>query len=175
MPAHGQHRLKPFLALSSVLPEPLDEGVLDAVLDALPATSQGGDLGLLVELGLVGIERRVDDGLLDVEQVAEGDVGGDHGDCLGLGVDVGGLKHLRLIYAAAQHALEPFRSGLTAGDETLSTQDAGGRVDVAADGVDGDNMRRLLVPWAVLPPVAGGDLFPGVIEGFCVGKDLHFD
>lgn len=118
-PAHGQHGLESFLALSRVLTEPLDESVLDAVLDALPATSQGSDLGLLVKLGLVLAERGVDDGLLDVEQVTEGDVGRDHGDGLGLGVDVGGLKHLRLVHATAHHALEPFRSSLTAGDQTL--------------------------------------------------------
>jgi len=86
--AHSENALEPLLALSSVLPEALDERILNAVLDLLPPTAQRGDLGRLLELCLVIVEGAVDDGFLHVEEVAPGDVGRDHGDRLLAGVDV---------------------------------------------------------------------------------------
>ena len=46
---------------------------------------------------------------------------------------------------------------------------------MAADRVDGGDMRGLVVPGAVLSPVGGRDLLPRVVEGFGVGKHLHLE
>ncbi|KZL80310.1 hypothetical protein CI238_11057, partial [Colletotrichum incanum] len=176
--AHSQHRLESFLALLCVVAEAGHALVFDAVLDALPAAAKGGNLGVLDELGLGGADGLVNNGLLNGDEVGEGEVLGDHGDGLRGRVDVGGFEDVRDVRVgtgagAANKRGEPLGSGLLASDEALSAEDPRSRVDAAADGVDGDYVRRLVVPWAVLAPVGGRDLLPGVVEGHSVGEDLH--
>lgn len=36
-------------------------------------------------------------------------------------------------------------------------------------------MRRLVVPWAVFPPICRRDFLPRVVERLLIRKDLHFD
>lgn len=130
--------------------------VLDAVLDALPAAAEGGDLRVLDELRLRRADGLVDDGLLDGDEVGEGQVLGDHCDGLVGRVDVGGLKDVgdvRVAAAAADEGGEPLGGGLLAGDEALGAEDPRGWVDAAADCVDGDYVRRLVVPRTVFAPV----------------------
>lgn len=57
--------------------------------------------------------------------------------------------------------------------QVKGTHDASIGVDGARDGVDGDYMRRLLIPWAVLPPVGGRNFLPRVVEIGALLKDLH--
>lgn len=66
---------------------------------------------------------------------------------------------------AAEEGQHPGGRGLVAGYEALGAQDAGLGVDVAGEGVDGDDVRGLVVPGTVLAPVGGGDFFPRVVEG----------
>lgn len=44
---------------------------------------------------------------------------------------------------------------------------------MARDRVDRDDMRGLVVPRAVFPPVCRRDLLPGIVESAVVGEDLH--
>lgn len=171
--AHLQDPLKALAALGGILLEAGDQGVLDGVLDALPAAAEGGNVGRLDKLGLVVAEGLVDDLLLDVDEVAPGQVLADHGDGLGGGVDVARLVDEALVHLAADDALHPLGGRLAAGDEALGAEDARVGVDGARDGVDGDDVLRLVVPGAVLLPVGGRDLVPRVVEGDAVGKDLH--
>lgn len=173
--AHLEDALKALAALDGVLLESVDQGVLDAVLDALPAAAEGGDAGALDKLGLVGAEGLVDNLFLDVDEVAPGQVLADHGDGAVGGVDVAGLVDEALVHLAADDGLDPVGGGLAAGNEALGAEDAGGRVDGSREGVDGDDVLRLVVPGAILLPVGRGDLVPRVVEGDGVGKDLHFD
>jgi hypothetical protein len=55
------------------------------------------------------------------------------------------------------------------------TYDAGGRVHCAAERVDGDYVRCLLVPRPVFAPVARGDFFPRVVEVDGLLEVLHGD
>ncbi|KAI6763757.1 hypothetical protein HG530_007546 [Fusarium avenaceum] len=173
--AHQQNALEAFTALNSVFAEAGDHCVLDAVLDSLPATAQSSDVGVLDELGLVVTHGLVDTLLLNVDEVAPCQVLADHCDGLVHRVDVAGLVHEALVSCASDDSLDPVRDGLLAGDETLSAQDAGRGVDFAGEGVDGNDMLRLVVPWAVLCPVGSGHLVPGVVVGHAVAEDLHRD
>lgn len=154
-PAHGKHSLEPFLAPGSVVAKPLDERVLHAVLNLLPPAAQSGDLGRLLEGCLMVIEWSVDNRLLNVEKVVPCDVLRDHGDGPLLWVDIGRLKNLLILHAGAQDLLQDLRHALLAGDEAFCAQDASLGVDGPADGVDGENVGGLVVPWAVFPPVGG--------------------
>lgn len=66
---------------------------------------------------------------------------------------------------AREDSLHPFRSGLFAGDEALSAEDAGDRVDVTCKSVGGDDVGGLVIPRTVLAPVGRGYLLPRVVEG----------
>lgn len=54
-----------------------------------------------------------------------------------------------------------------------SPYDASLWLDPAGEDVDGHDVRRLVVPRAVLPPVRGGNLLPRVVEGALGREDLH--
>ena len=41
---------------------------------------------------------------------------------------------------------------------------AGARINRSAQGVDGNDMRRLLIPWPVLLPITCRDFLPRVVE-----------
>lgn len=58
-------------------------------------------------------------------------------------------------------------------DDLGATYDSGRRVDVSGEGIDGNDMRRLVVPWRILDPVGGGDLLPGVVEGLGIAEEPH--
>lgn len=151
--AHLENPLEALAALNGVLLEARAQRVLDAVLDALPAAAQGGDAGALDELRLVLAQGLVDDLLLHADQVAPRQVLADHCDRLALRVDVAGLVDEALLHVAAQQRLDPVGGGLLACDEALGAQDAGLGVDSSRERVDGDDVLRLVVPWAVLAPV----------------------
>lgn len=138
--AHLENALEALAALDGVLLESMHQSILDAVLDSLPATAESGDVGSLDELGLVGTKRLVDDLLLDIDEVAPGQVLADHGDGLGGGINVARLVHKVEVQVAAHHGLHPVRGGLLAGDEALSPEDASLLVDAAGEGVDGDDV-----------------------------------
>ncbi|KAI6748728.1 hypothetical protein HG531_007675 [Fusarium graminearum] len=173
--AHHQDALKALTALDGVLTEVRNHCVLDAVLDSLPATAQGSDVGILDELGLVVAERLVNNLLLDVDEVAPCQVLADHGNGLVDGVNVAGFVHEALVSGAADDGLDPVGDALLACDETLGSEDTCRGVDFAGECVDSDDMLRLVVPGAVLCPVGRGHLVPGVVEGDAVAKDLHCD
>ena len=97
-------------------------------------------------------ERAVDDLLLHSDEVAPCKVVGDHRQCASLRVYVAGLVDVALV-GVAEESLDPFGSGLLAGDEALGAEDASVGIDGSSDGVDSDDMLRLVVPWAVLLPV----------------------
>lgn len=171
--AHLKNTLKALTALESVLLELVHETVLDAVLNSLPATTESGNVCRLLELGLVVTEGSVNDLLLDVDEVVVRQVLADHGDGLVFRVDIAGLIDVLVLKVRAHNGLDPVRARLLAGDEALSAQDTSLGVDLAGDGVDGDDVLRLVVPRAVLSPVGGRDLVPRVVEGDGVGEDLH--
>jgi len=173
--AHHQDALKALTALDSVLAEAGNHCVLDAVLDSLPATAQGSDVGVLDELSLMVAERLVDYLLLNIDEVAPCQVLADHGDGLVDGVDVAGFVHEALISSATDDCLDPVGDGLLACDQTFGSEDTCRGVDFAGECVDSDDMLRLVVPGAVLCPVGRGHLVPGVVEGDAVAKDLHCD
>jgi len=52
-----------------------------------------------------------------------------------------------------------------ASDESFSAEDASCRVDVSGESIDGDDVWRFVVPWAVLSPVGSADFIPRVVEG----------
>jgi hypothetical protein len=173
-PAHLKNALETLTTLDGVLVEARDEAVLDLVLDALPATGKSGDLGALVELSLVGAERAVCDLLLHADEVAPCQVLAHHGEGSCGGIDVAGLVDVALI-GVAHEGLEPLGRGLLACDEALGAEDAGGRIDIARNSVDCDNVLGLVIPRSVLLPVGRGDLVPRVVECDGVGEDLHVD
>ncbi len=45
-----------------------------------------------------------------------------------------------------------------------STHDAGGWVDMSRERVDGEDVRRLFIPWTVFYPIRRGHFVPGVVE-----------
>lgn len=53
------------------------------------------------------------------------------------------------------------------------TYNAGLGVDASRKGVNGDDMRGLVVPWTVFAPVGSRHLLPRVVEGYLIRKDLH--
>lgn len=171
--AHLQYTLKALSALDGVLLEAGDHDILNAILDFLPAAAKSSYPGALQELRLVIGKRSVDDLLLHADEVAPCQVLADHGHGLVLGVDIAGLEHEALIRGGAEDPLDPLGRGLFAGDEAFGPQNASGGVDLPRQRVDGNNMFRFVVPWPVLLPVGGGNLFPGVVEGDSVGEDLH--
>jgi hypothetical protein len=122
--AHLEHRLKALAALDGVLLEALDGKFLDAVLDLLPAATEGSDLSGLLEdcaRGGAGGRGTVNDGFADGEEIVEGHVHAAHGNLLCGRVDVGCLVDLRDIFAAKE-GTEPFWCGLFAGDETFGAE-----------------------------------------------------
>lgn len=173
-PAHLKNTLEALAALDGVLMEARHEAVLDLVLNALPAAAKGSDLGALVESCLVCSKGRVGALLLNADEVAESEVLAHHGESSCGGIDVAGLVDVALV-GVAQESLEPLGCGLLACDEALGLENAGRRVDVAGEGVDGDDVLRFVVPWAILLPVGRGNLVPRVVEGDGVGEDLHCD
>ena len=62
-----------------------------------------------------------------------------HGDFLCGGIDVGDFVDEGGVLAAEEGA-DPFWCGLFAGYEAFGAEDAGGRVEVAGEGVDADDM-----------------------------------
>ena len=117
-----QHALEAFSSLRCVFAEPVDCDLFDAVLDLLPATAHGDDLGGLVEHGLVGtVDRGVSDGLLHRQKLAPGQVLGAHGDRLLARVDVGDFVDSAGI-VGAEERLEPCWQGLLASNEALSAK-----------------------------------------------------
>lgn len=100
-------------------------------------------------VGLVG------DLLLDIDEVAPGQVLADHGEGLVGRVDVGGFKDVADVHGVAHEGLDPFGRGLLAGDETLGAEDARLSVDAAGERVHGNDMLGFVVPWAVFAPVGG--------------------
>lgn len=153
--AHLEHSLKALTTLDGILLETLNGEVLNAVLDLLPTTAEGSDLSRLLEdcaRGRTSGRRTVNDGFADGEEIVESHVCAAHRDLLGDRVDVRGFVDLRDILAAEERA-EPLWCRLLAGDETFGTENAGGRVNVTRNSVDGDNVGALIVPRAVLAPV----------------------
>lgn len=120
-------------------------------------------------------EGLVYDLLLNVDEVAPCQVLANHGDGLVDGVDVASLIHEALVASTTDDGLDPIGHGLLAGDQTLGAKDTGRGVDFAGEGVDGNDMLRLVVPRAVLCPVCCGHLVPGVVICDLVAEDLHFD
>lgn len=55
------------------------------------------------------------------------------------------------------------------------TYNARGWIDRPTQRVDGDNVRCLLVPGPIFPPVACRDFFPGVVKVDCLLEVFHFD
>lgn len=151
--AHLEDALKALATLDGVLLEAVNEGVLDAVLDALPAAAEGGDAGALLKPGLVVAQGPVDDLLLDVDEVAPGEVLADHGEGLVGRVDVARLEDVADVHVAADDGLDPVGRRLLAGDEALGAEDARRGVDGAMERVDGNDVLRLVVPGAVLAPI----------------------
>lgn len=87
-------------------------------------------------------------------EVIERHVHGAHCQCLGLRINVGYLVNQALIDSAlAEDRRQPSWSRLLARDQSLGAQYAGCWVYVAGQSVDGQDVRRLDVPWAVLYPV----------------------
>lgn len=173
--AHLENTLEALLSLDGVLAEAVYQGIFDAVLDALPAATKGGDAGALDKLGLMVGEGAVDHLLLYANQVVPGQVLAHHGESLVCRVDVGGLVYEVVIHGAANEGLHPFGSRLLAGNQSLGSQDAGSRVDRAREGVDGHDMLGFVVPGTVLLPVGCGYLVPRVVVGDGVAEDLHFE
>lgn len=171
--AHLQDTLETLTALESILLESRHQGIFDAVLDSLPAAAQGGDAGGLDKLCLVLAQGLVDDLLLDVDEIAPRQILADHRESLVAGVDIGCLEDVAYVHRGAHYCLDPFRRGLLAGDEALGAEDACLGVDGAGEGVDCDNVLRLVVPRAIFAPVGRGHLVPGVVVCDGVGKDLH--
>ena len=90
LPGDSEDSLEALAALSGVLAEALDSDFLDAVLDLLPATAHGNDLGRLVEVGLArAAGGSVSDSLLHREKLTPGHVLRAHCDGLFARVDVG--------------------------------------------------------------------------------------
>lgn len=103
--AHLQNSLEALSSTDGILPEAFDGEVLDAVLDLLPATAEGNDLGILVEDGAgVGCRGRgsVNDGLANGKQIGPGHVDAAHGDLFLLGVNIGRLVDMRGFLAAEE-------------------------------------------------------------------------
>lgn len=200
-PAHLQDHLETLATPSGVLLEALHGKLLDTVLDLLPTTAERNDLSILLK-GCFGVGcgcgGLVDDGLAHRQQIGPSHVDAGHGDLLALGINVRRLVDMRHLLAAEERG-QPLGGGLFASDKALGaklelrlsariptkketpsagveeTHNAGGRVDVARNGVDSDDMRRLLVPGTVFPPVVDGHLVPGVVEIVARREDLHGD
>lgn len=62
---------------------------------------------------------------------------------------------------------------MPASDEAFGTQDAGGTVERAREGVDGDDMRGFVVPRAVFDPVACAHFVPRVGELVGGAEESH--
>ena len=90
-PTHGQNGLESFFSFDGVLAKSFDKGVLDAVLDAVPAAAEGRDFGFLLELGLVVVKGAIDNDLLNVDEVGPGEIGRDHSDGPLVWIDVRGF------------------------------------------------------------------------------------
>jgi len=166
-PTHLQDGLESFPSSYSVFPKAVHARLLDLCADFLQAATEGKDLGVLVEIcPPLRVDRRwlVNDGFSAQDQIRPGHVCRAHGDFLGIWVDIGDLVDMRFILATQQR-LDPSWCSLLAGDEALCTQDAGVRIYLAREGVDGDDMRGFIVPRALLAPVGRADFFPGVVEG----------
>lgn len=119
--AHLENALKALASLDGILLETVDEGILDAVLDALPATAEGSDAGALNKLGLVVAKGLVDNLFLDVDEVAPSQVLANHGDSAFGRVDVAGFVDEALVHLAANDGLHPVGGRLPAGDEALGS------------------------------------------------------
>lgn len=170
--AHGENGLEALAALDGVLLELRDAGLLDCVLDLLPASANSRDLRFLVELCLLIRYRSIDNSLLDADDVGECEVCRAHGDLLCLWVDVGSLEDVRGL-VTSEHGQEPFWCLLVAGDESFGAENSSRWIHRARQSVNRDDVGGLVVPWAVLSPVCCGDLLPGVVEVAGVGEDLH--
>jgi len=162
-----KHHLKALLALGGILLEALDGELLNTVLDLLPATAQGGNLGALSEggSGVGGKGRGAGGGgsvcarLAHIDEVGHGHVHGAQGQCLGGRVDVGRLVDHGCVLAAEDRR-HPLGRCLAAGDEALGAKNARAGVNAPAQRVDGDDVGRLLVPGPVLLPVVCRHLLP---------------
>ena len=119
--AHGKNGLEALAALDGVLLELRDAGLLDGVLDLLPASANSRDLRFLVELCLLIRYRSIDNSLLYADDVGECEVGRAHGDLLCLWVDVGSLEDVRGL-VTSEHGQEPFWCLLVAGDESFGAE-----------------------------------------------------
>lgn len=62
---------------------------------------------------------------------------------------------------------------MAAGDEAFGAEDVGGRIESAGESVDGDDVRGLVVPGTVFPPVGGGDFIPGILEFVLRVEEAH--
>lgn len=104
-----QYHLEALASAHGVLLEALDGELLNAVLDLLPAATQGRDLGALGE-GRLRVGRRcrrvVDASLADVDQVGPGQVHRAQRDGAVLGVDVRRLVDVRCVLAA-EYRVDP--------------------------------------------------------------------
>lgn len=70
--AHLEHGLESLTASLRILAESLDASFFDLVLDLLPSTAEGSDLGLLLEVGFRGWHgwrRPIDDGFANIQDV----------------------------------------------------------------------------------------------------------
>ena len=119
-----ENHLETLLAGLRILLETIDGELLDAVLDLLPSSAEGCDLGALCEVGLVGRRggvRCVDAGLADLEQIGPCDVHRGHGELLGNGINVGCLVDHGCVDTAEDSGY-PFRRGLLTCDEAFCAQ-----------------------------------------------------
>lgn len=119
-----EDHLEAFLAGLRVLLEAVDGELLDAVLDLLPSSAEGCDLGALCEVGLIGWCGGVwcvDTGLADLEQVCPCNVHRCHGELLGDGINVGCLvDHGRV--DTTEDGGYPLRCGLLTCNEAFCAQ-----------------------------------------------------
>nr|POE52033.1 efflux pump fus6 [Quercus suber] len=171
--ADRQDLLEALSALDGVLLEALDGEFLDGVFDALPAAAQCDDPSALLEAGVAGAlaARAVDHLLLHRDELGKGHVLAAHGDLARRRVHVRDLVHHRRV--VAEERLHPRWHRLPARDQPLRAQDVRLRVERARERVDGDDVRRFVVPGAVFAPVARADFVPRVRELVGRGEETH--
>lgn len=150
LPTNSQHPLKPLPAFRCILPKPLNRKLLNAILDLLPPATKRDDFRILLKHRLARFPRHwpVHHRLLHAEEVGPGHVLGTHGDfAIGrVGVDVGDFVDEGGVLVAKE-GVQPLGAGLFTGYEAFGAEDAGGGVEVAGEGVDGDDVGGLVIPY----------------------------
>lgn len=165
-PAHLQHGLKSFASSLGVFSKSFHARILNLCPDLLPATTEGGNLCVLAEVCLaqwIYFGWLIDNGFLAGNHVGPGHVVGAHGDFLGGRIDVGNFIDVTC-GATAEKRDYPGWGALVTRYQSFGAEDTRGWVDVAGEGVNGDNMSCFVVPRTVFPPVGSRYFVPRVVE-----------